>query len=146
MVAIACGTSVLMFVDLVSYILRKNIFKAAKVVKSTYRLFANENFQRLHEENFKFVLMSTFAKRSAVIGRELFEAADANSKEFVFNNFEYYLRITEDGTPRWDDQFYAEHIDSSAAKVIVCGSPSAVADISQALERIKLPKSKLWHI
>lgn len=133
-----------MIADLASYILRKNIDRAAKVIKSSYRLFPNEVFDKLNDDNFRLVLMSSFHKKDQVLGRELFEAADSISREYLFSNFEYILRIGEEGTPRWNAKFYAEHIDSFVAKVFICGPPQAITEIRSTLSKLGIPDSKLW--
>ncbi len=147
MVGIALGTPVLLFADLASYILRKNIYKAGKVLKLPYKLFANETFDALDGDSFKFILLSSFHKKSAVIGKDLFEATELISKEFMFGNFEYQLRVGEEGTPKWDANFFRARLDASVEKIIICGPPVESQAIEDILTKeLGIPKTVMWSL
>ncbi len=144
---IALGTPVLLFADLAAYILRKNVYKAGRVVKKPYKLFSTESFEALDDDSFKLVLLSSFHKRSEVIGKELFETTEELSKEFMFGNFEYHLRVGEEGTPRWDADFFRSKLDCNVAKVIVCGPPQAVESVQDILtQQVGVSKSMIWSL
>jgi len=136
-----------MFADLAGYLLRKNAYKAGKAVKNTYKLFANENFDFLTDDSFKFILLSSFHKKDEVIGKDLFELTEAISRDFLFGNFEYILRIGENGEPRWDKEYLEKQIDlASVSKIFITGPCQAVYNIKEILKEIGIPKETIYEL
>ncbi len=128
------GISIAYFFDLITYIIRKNAQKAGRVLGKTYKIFGNENLERLGEENFKLVVFASFrSKGAASFCSELCRAGDKTSKEFVFENFEYYEKIDEEG--EWEDTTIKEKVDVVAAKIVCSGPSSYIARTRDKLRK-----------
>ena len=136
-IAIACGTCVVLFLDLAMYLLRMNIFRAGQQTQRTYKMFANESFDRLTHPSFKLVLFSSFKHHSSVLGESLFRPLHEISAKYGFNNFEYHLRISENpAEPKWDEAYFKERVDIRAARVLINGPYGAAPQLKATLQKI----------
>lgn len=145
-VGVTCGTGVVLFLDLAMYLLRMMIYKIGKTQKKSYLLFGNETFSRLNDKSFKLVLFSAFKESGHVLGEPLFKALHDISAKYNFNNFEYYLRVTDKGDPRWDEDFFTQHVPLDAQKVIVYGPFGAQESMTELLKKIGIKDSQFHRI
>eukprot|EP01022_Parablepharisma_sp_SALTPOND_P029317 TRINITY_DN73128_c0_g1_i1.p2 TRINITY_DN73128_c0_g1~~TRINITY_DN73128_c0_g1_i1.p2 ORF type:complete len:220 (+),score=31.60 TRINITY_DN73128_c0_g1_i1:712-1371(+) len=123
-VCISYGVTITLFIDLVTYILRRNIYRAGKMLKKPYKIFANENLDKLDGETYKLVLISLYDSQESMLGSELCKAADRITKEFMFGNFEYFQKVGQDIEDV--ETLYKEKIDQAVTRV-VCAVPTKLA-------------------
>ena len=144
----ACGTGVVLFLDLAMYLLRMNIYKVGQQQGKTYKMFANENFDRLTDPSFKLVVFSAFKRQDHVLGEPLFKALHDISSKYGFNNFEYHLRLTEkSGDPHWDESFLKTKPDVlKAEKIIVYGPLGAEESIKDSLRKAGVKDSQFHRL
>ncbi len=146
-VGVTCGTGVVLFLDLAMYLLRMNIYKAGQQQGKTYKVFGNENFDRLNDPSFKLVVFSAFKKQDHVLGQPLFQALHDISAKYKFNNFEYHLRISENpNDPKWDEAFFKKNLDANAKKIIVYGPLGAEESIKETLQKVGVKPSQFHRI
>jgi len=146
-VGIACGTGVVLFLDLAMYLLRMAIYKIGQKSGKTYKLFANENFDRLIDPSFKLVIFSAFKKQDHVLGEPLFLALHDLSAKHGFNNFEYHLRLSEKaGDPKWDEAFFKKHLDLQAKKIVVYGPLGAEESIKETLVKVGVKETQFHRL
>lgn len=129
-IGIVHGLAIGLFIDLATYILRRNIQRAGKLLKKNYTVFGNENFNRLDNENFKLVLVGLHESEEEAIGHDLCVEADKVAKEFMFGNFEYYEKIGDDCNNLED--VFRDHANL-AVSLVVCAVPKRIADIVEKL-------------
>ena len=144
--AITFGIRVVAFADIAAYILRKNIYRAGKVLGRLYKLFGNEGLDRLNDETFKFVLFSSFPTQELAVGAKLFQATDRISTEFMFSNFEYHLRVTEEGESRWDSAEFKKLIDFNVQKIFIVGPDALETSVRESLLRLGFKESQLFNL
>jgi len=134
-IGICYNQTISCFIDLAAFILRKNLYKAGKVLKKQYKLISNENLDKLDGENFKFVLIAIYDNKESVMGREICVATERIATEFMFGNFEYVEYIDNKGTMEEDlKQIFDSKFNHSVAK-LVCAAPGNI------VERVKLSAS-----
>jgi len=75
-IAFTAGTGVLVFVDLVAHLIRKNL-----------SLISNDENQRLNPRNFKFVLFVSFPDEQEAIALELLDGLVELNKALNKDNF-----------------------------------------------------------
>eukprot|EP01022_Parablepharisma_sp_SALTPOND_P021219 TRINITY_DN409_c0_g1_i2.p3 TRINITY_DN409_c0_g1~~TRINITY_DN409_c0_g1_i2.p3 ORF type:complete len:524 (-),score=44.47 TRINITY_DN409_c0_g1_i2:3794-5365(-) len=143
-VGITCGTGAVLFLDLAMYLLRMNIQKVGRTKKKHYSLYANETFDRLNDRSFKLILFSCFKEKGHVLGQPIFQALHNISEKYMLNNFEYHLRISETGEPRWDETTFKQYVPKDAKKVIVFGPYGAEDSLKGALKKIGI-KDEQFH-
>ena len=153
-VGIACGTGIALFLDMAMYILRMNIYNAGKlrgnlfiIIGKTYKIFGNEEFNQLTDPSFKLQLFSSFKKKNQVLGETLFRTLQAISFKYGFNNFEYYLRLSNNPSHvRWDHDYFKLHMDIDATKVIVYGPLGVERSLKQVLIKAGVKESQFHQI
>ena len=123
-VAFAAGTGVLVFVDLVAYLVRQQLELKSEDEEQDSEL----------SQDFKFVLYASFASEDEAIALDFLQAAS----ESLGDRFELRLRLSdgsrETSTGRWDSEFLdaeMSKLDDQPAKVWVCGTPG----MNQAFEK-----------
>lgn len=79
-IAFVAGTGVLVFVDLVAYLIRQNLGKLER--------------SELHPTNFKFILYASFATKQDAVGLELLEGLQEITQKQHHVNFELVLRYS----------------------------------------------------
>ena len=87
----------------------------------TYKIFGNENLDRLNHENSKLILFCSFKTKEEAFTSDICKTADRISKEFMFGNFEYYETINSDPSQAWNDATYKDKIDPNATKIVIQG-------------------------
>ena len=145
-VGIVQGLEVTYFLDLVAYILRKNVFRAGKMLGKSYKIFGNENLERLNNENFKLVLFCSYKKKEDSFASQICKDADRITKEFMFGNFEYYEKINEDVDQGWEDAIFKEKIDLQAYKIYTSGSNSFLKNTKNTLLSLGLNENQLFYL
>jgi hypothetical protein len=129
------------------YLLRMNIYKAGKQQGKEYKMFANEQFDRLNDPSFKLVIFSAFKRKDHVLADVLFKPLHDLSAKLKFNNFEYHLRVSENkDDPTWDEAFFRQHIDTKASKVIVYGPLGAEDSLKATLRKVGINDSQFHRI
>ena len=115
-VAFAAGTGVLVFVDLVAYLVRQKLEIKA----------ADEGEDNELGEDFKLVLFASFANEEEAIALDFLQAAS----EALGDRFELRLRLSDGAreaeTARWDAKFIDEEmckLGVQPEKIWVCGTP-----------------------
>lgn len=98
-IAFTAGTGVLVFVDLVAYMIRKNL-----------GLLSSEDSVRLNTD-FKFVLYVSFPNRSDSVALELIDGLAEITKKFGFNNFELLKRFSNESKERWNEEFIERQLN-----------------------------------
>ena len=116
-VAFAAGTGVLVFVDLVAYLVRQKLEIKA----------ADEGEDSELGDDFKLVLFASFANEAEAIALDFLQAAS----EALGDRFELRLRLgdgaREAETARWDAKFLDEEmckLEVQPEKIWVCGTPA----------------------
>ncbi len=146
-VGVACGTGVVLFLDLAMYILRMNIYNAGKKLGKDYKMFANETFDRLTDPSFKLVIFSAFKKQDHVLAEPLFRALHDISAKNGFNNFEYHLRVSEKTEdPKWDEAYFRKNLDLNAKKIVVYGPLGAEESIKDTMRKLGVKDSQFHRI
>ena len=113
------GIGIASFIDLIAYILRRNIYRAGKVLGKSYKIFGNENLERLNSDSFKLVLFVSYAKKEDAFAGEICRVTDRICKEFMFGNFEYYEHVG--GDCRLDIATFKEKTEHSSHRVVFAG-------------------------
>ena len=98
-VAFVAGTGVLVFIDLVAYLVRQNL-----------DLLRAEDAEILDRPNFKFVLYASFAKREEAVAIELIEGLQEITKKKNLGNFEFVVRFSNEKGARWDEDYIERQI------------------------------------
>jgi hypothetical protein len=145
-VAVTCGTGVVMFLDLAMYLLRMIVYKVGRTKKKNYLLFGNETFDRLTDKSFKLVLFSAFHDSSHVLGEKLFRALHDLSVKYGYNNFEYHLRVADKGQQRWDEDTFKRLVPLTAQKIILVGPCEAETSIYTMLKNIGIQDRQFHRV
>jgi len=124
-----------------------NIYNAGKQQNKSYKMFGNENFDRLMDPSFKLIVYSAFKKKDQVLGEPLFKALHDISAKYKFNNFEYHLRISENAEdPKWNEEYFKKTIDVNAKKVIVYGPLGAEESIKETLTKVGIKENQFHRL
>jgi NAD(P)H-flavin reductase len=112
-IAFLGGTGVLVFVDLLSLLLRQNL-----------GLLQSPKFS----PKFKLVLYATFESRKLALALDLLQGLHQITKDKNLNNFELVLRISQENRQRWDAEYLRRQLENwhgqtGIQKVYVCGPP-----------------------
>ena len=143
-VGITCGTGVVLFLDLAMYLLRMNIQRAGRTKKKNYLLYGNESFDRLNDKSFKLILFSCFKEQGQVLGQPIFQALHDISEKYLFNNFEYHLRVSDTNEPRWSEATFKKHVPLDAKKVIIFGPYGVDESLKATLKNVGI-KDNQFH-
>ena len=140
---ISNGITIGLFIDLVSYILRKNIYHAARMWKKNAKIYLNENLQKFNNENFKLILISTYDSVENAVGSELCAATHRIANEFMFMNFEYIERIN-----RYDDieEIVKENIEKGVSRIISAGTKNITLLIRKLIAEKDIKQSDIIYI
>ncbi|CDW73069.1 cytochrome b5-like heme steroid binding domain containing protein [Stylonychia lemnae] len=157
-IAFSAGTGILTFLDLVAYLIRKNL-----------GLLPPDEDQQTDSHSFKLILFASFRQRGESIGDELCRGLLQISQKLKIHNFEYYVRYSEQidyseefktdlnssdfqedksstvkvfmgqKDTKWNRQSIEEVLIknlSDMSKIWVCGTPRMNEDFDKALEII----------
>ena len=83
-IAYTAGTGVLVFVDLVAHLIRKNL-----------KVLSQEEDNQLDSERFKFILYVSFPKRDEAIALDLCQGLTEITKAAGAKNFEFFARFSD---------------------------------------------------
>ena len=130
-IAFTAGTGVLVFLDLVAHLIRKNLGL----------LTQHEDFQ-LNLNTFKFILYVAFPNKNEIIGYDLCKSLRRIVKKKKLDNFEYIKRISniKEKNKRWDSLFIETVLKTHSlniAKIWVCGPPKMNEDFDKNLLKLK---------
>lgn len=120
-VAFTCGTGCFVFLDLVVYLIRRNL-----------NLLSDEEKDHVYE-SFKFVFYVSFPTRDDGIGLQLCFGLDKLCKHLGIDNFELHTRFSAENSDRWDYTFLCnQRYDKQISKVWACGPPKMNEDFDKA--------------
>ena len=146
-VAIICGTSVAMWLEIVAYMIRKAAYEIGVANKKNFKMFKNEKFNDLTDPNFKLILFSSFNREDETIGKPIFEAMEMISKKQNLNNFEYHLRLSEKMEPHYTAQYLSENIKTlSPLRVYFWGPKESKDEVSDVLKEMKIKEEILYDV
>jgi len=121
-VIITYGVGVVLFLDLVAYLLRLNINKISIANKTQYILYEDEVFTKLNDKAFKLILVSCFKEQGQAIGQSLCQALYDISNKYKINNFEYHLKYAKADDFIWVEEVLKQYIPMEAKKVFIMGN------------------------
>ncbi|CDW84971.1 cytochrome b5-like heme steroid binding domain containing protein [Stylonychia lemnae] len=129
--AFVAGTGILVFMDLVAFILRQNL-----------GLLQGSDNQILDQKNFKFVLYASFPSPEDSIGLELLQGLQKITQMQELKNFELILRFSNEFmSERWNAQFIERQVEiftqnKQIKKIWVCGPPMMNEVFDRTFEEI----------
>lgn len=132
-VAYTAGTGCLVFVDLVAFLVRKNL----------NRMALNEENQV--EKDFKFVFYCSFPNEQESIGLDLCRGLADLCEKTGNKNFEFHCRFSKYTKERWDKKFLEESLSKQGTnlkRIWVCGPPMMNESFDKYLTEIA-PKFNL---
>jgi NAD(P)H-flavin reductase len=124
-VAFAAGTGVLVFVDLVAHLVRKNLGMLSGAEAG------------MLSSSFQFIFYASFPSRKESIALALLEGLQKLCKESGATNFKLVLRISDESKERWDTSFIQNSLSplqDTVKKVWVCGPPKMNEDFERTLK------------
>ena len=132
------GTGVLVFLDLVAYIFRKNVHKVSPAMD----LIKDEDFGDLNDD-FKFILYMAFPTEGDALAYDFCKSCMEHAKQNSFSNFEVRTRFSDKDRQRWDEQWIGDTLSQvrDLKRVWVCGPPIINETFNKALQK-HLDKSK----
>ncbi len=111
-VAFTAGTGILVFVDLVAFLIREQLSQLSKEEESAI------------DKDFKFILFASFPNEGEVIGNALCEGLTNLCEKSGNKNFEFRLRLSNKNKARWDKDFIMKEMKAYApVKIWICGPP-----------------------
>eukprot|EP00347_Sterkiella_histriomuscorum_P007376 403349177 len=144
-IAFTAGTGILVFLDLVAHLIRKNL-----------GLLNSQEDDQISLQNFKFILYASFHSKAEAIGFDLCKGLELISNQLGKQNFEYIVRFgkDEDGEgncniSRWSletvDSVLKEQ-GSFLSKLWVCGTPRMNEDFDRILEKLRKKFDLVKHM
>ncbi|CDW78413.1 cytochrome b5-like heme steroid binding domain containing protein [Stylonychia lemnae] len=116
-VAFVAGTGILVFVDLVAFLIRQDL-----------NLLDDVQNKILDRKKFKFTLYASFPNEEQVLCHDLIQGLQDIVSKNDEKNFELILRISSQSKQRWDEQFIQRQLEvqtqTDLRKIWVCGPPS----------------------
>ena len=132
------GTGILVFLDLVAYLLRRLL--ASPDAGPGYAIFNGEEFPDL-DDGFELVMYAAFPRRSEAIGLDLCEGAARVSSKLARGRggFRFVPIFSREGgerlTPESIERIMSEHTrNGRIRKLWVCGPPPMNETFERALE------------
>eukprot|EP00347_Sterkiella_histriomuscorum_P018766 403344262 len=162
-IAFVAGTGVLIFLDLVAYIARKNIEYLKSLSDPDHDIVVEANQDKNQGlSSMKFILYASFQDQENSIGLEMCQYLDRLCKKHSLDNFEFHLRHSTGYTPkkkiviadeesqkimssmnhrRWDSYFLDDVLERNSKhgkiqKLWVCGPPLMNEGFDVALENL----------
>jgi NAD(P)H-flavin reductase len=115
-VAFTAGTGILVFIDLVAHLVKKNLGM----------LSPEEDVQL--DPKFRFILFCSFPKKEEAIGFEMCQLLNDLCQSQGMNNFQFVSRFSNISKERWDTAFLEkrlqEYDSQNLGRLWVCGPPS----------------------
>ena len=135
-VAVICGTGVLMWLEVVSYMLRKAVYEYGKCKLKNYKIFKNETFDDLTEPNFRLILFSSFNNAEEAVGMNEFQRMSDIMKRLGLNIFEYYIRLSNKKTPHYTEEYFKGRINGNPEKIYLCGPQNVAPTLKEIFVKI----------
>ena len=92
-VALTAGTGIVPFMDLVFYLMRRNLHHYGNKISKDFQGIKHESEFNLLGKSFSFELWGNFRNEDEVIAYDILKAAEAISSHNDFKNFSMNLRI-----------------------------------------------------
>eukprot|EP00347_Sterkiella_histriomuscorum_P024123 403332230 len=128
-VAFVAGTGILVFVDLVAFLIRQNL-----------GLMNQMDSRILHKEKFKFTLYASFPKEEEALCLDLLEGLQEITNKSENKNFELILRISSKTKQRWDNEYIQRQLQlqtqTDLRKIWVCGPPAMNETFDRCLDQL----------
>ena len=126
--AFLAGTGVLIFIDLVAYLIRYNL-----------NLLNRNDRELISESNFRFILHVSFPRKEEAVAIEMLEALQSVTQKKGLNNFELMVRYSNQNKGRWDEDFVERQLEVLSKvdlkKIWVCGPPVMNEVFDKTFER-----------
>lgn len=143
---IAQGVEVVMFLDLVAYLLRLNIHKVSTLKKMQCKLYEDESFSKLNSKSFKLVLVACFKEQGQVIGQAMCQALHEISVKHNINNFEYHLKLAKTSEFAWAEETLKKCVPAKAKKVFIVGRHKTEEVFKEILRKIGIKERQIYFI
>ena len=115
----AGGTGVLVFTDIIAYVMRRTLAK----LNEAYKMITDEDFSDLAED-FSLILHLSVSKREEAIGIEMYEAFHKVCQENGSNAFTLVANFTREGGKRLNTNEVESLFSTHKPKMAwVCGAP-----------------------
>ncbi len=127
-IAYTAGTGILVFVDLIAYLIRRNL-----------GLMSEPEASQIDDKDFKFIFYASFPSKEEGIAMDLCQGLDALCKQHSINNFEFHVRLSNESKERWNNEFIEKSLkphSSNIKKVWVCGPPRMNEDFDKCLGKL----------
>ena len=153
--ALAVGTGILPFMDLLNFLLFKSMYLALKqkfgpeVAQRVVPASLGTDYETTLAEGFKLVLVVAYADSNDAIGFDIVsKTAEINTK-YNLGLFEAHVKggpedqYVQKVGKRIDEQFLKEHMAKDATKFLVCGSPVFNEAMPKALQKLGVDPKKI---
>ncbi|CDW80902.1 cytochrome b5-like heme steroid binding domain containing protein [Stylonychia lemnae] len=128
-IAFTAGTGILVFVDLVAHLIRKNL-----------NLLPPDEDSQISIKDFKFILYASFQSEQDSIAYEMCKGLHTYCESKGLKNFEFNVRFSNAVKTRWDYGFIEKVLsvygDRELQRVWVCGIPKMNEDFHRAFENL----------
>lgn len=127
-VAYTAGTGILVFLDLVAYLIRRNL-----------GLMSESEAAQIDDKDFKFIFYASFPSKEEGIALDMCEGLGALCKQHSIANFEFHLRLSNQSKERWNNDFIEKSLkphSGNLKKVWVCGPPKMNEDFDKCLGKL----------
>lgn len=111
-VVIAGGTGVFPFLDLVSLTLRYAAFK----INKNLTIYPEENFDYITDD-YQLIFMTSFSSDKLVVFNDICEDLMNLDQKHNLNLFKYVLRVSNNNSKQWDENFFKGHLSNSLNKL-----------------------------
>eukprot|EP00826_Nyctotherus_ovalis_P042621 TRINITY_DN4405_c0_g1_i1.p2 TRINITY_DN4405_c0_g1~~TRINITY_DN4405_c0_g1_i1.p2 ORF type:complete len:156 (+),score=43.94 TRINITY_DN4405_c0_g1_i1:725-1192(+) len=140
------GIGVVLFLDLVAYLLRLNIHKVSTTNKTQCKLYEDENFSKLNSKSFKLVLVACFKEQGQVIGQAMCQALYEISGKYNINNFEYHLKFAKTDELAWAEETLKKCVPAKAKKIFIMGNYKIEEAFREILRKIGIKERQIYCI
>ena len=139
-IVFAGGTGVLVFVDLVCYLMRKTVAG----MENGFKAIDDEDFSDL-ADGFRLVLHLSVSKRDEAIGIELYEGFQQLCDKLSLDTFKLMANFTREGGARLTAETARSIMEQEKPeKVWVCGAPLYNEIFEKDLANVKQPKIEIF--
>ena len=157
-VIFAAGTGILPFVDLLDFLLKKSIyilFKKKRMQNEKYQVKPVQDYTQFYP-GAKFKLFAAFKSLEDFVGYNWIEKLYEINEEYSLGIFDCLVRFSDKSEMEvpmtsfyYDEEFVKRNIlraDNPVDKVIVCGPPKFMEEITQSCLSQGFPSSKIHYI
>ena len=152
------GTGILPFTDLLDFLLKKSIytiFKKKKLTNETYQIKPVQDYSKFYP-NAKFKLFGGFRTLEDFVGWEWIEKLYEINDDYELGFFDCLVRFSDSSemqvplvAEHFDEKFIERNVmreGKSVDKVIICGPPKFMEDITEYCTNLGYPSSKIHYI